>query len=50
MEDLLEGMEILEEYELNDELVKQNHKFIEKLNKKIHNKIKKPVWHGIKAS
>ena len=54
LEDLLEGLgeleELFEEYDINDELVKQNHKFIEKLNKKGHHKIKKPMEHGVKAS
>ena len=35
---------------MNDELIKQNHKFIEKLNKKMHHKIKKPMESGTKAS
>jgi hypothetical protein len=38
------------EYNINDELVEQNHRFIEKLNKKIHHKIKKPAGIGSKAS
>ena len=54
LEDLLEELgeleELFEEYDTNDELVKQNHKFIEKLNKKGHHKIKKPMEHGVKAS
>ncbi len=50
MEELLESLEDLFEVDLNDELVQQNHKFIEKLNKKIHHKIKKPVDAGVKAS
>ena len=51
MEDILERLEdLFEEYDINDELVKQNHEFIEKLNKKSHHKIKKPVGYGIRAS
>lgn len=54
LEDLLEELgeleELFEEYDTNDELVKQNHKFIEKLNKKSHYKIKKPAGFGVKAS
>lgn len=51
MIDLIEELEgLFEDYDINDELVKQNHKFIEKLNKRGHHKIKKPVGYGIKAA
>jgi hypothetical protein len=50
LKDILEEFGIWEDCDINDELVERNHQFIEKLNKRGHHKIKKPVGSGIKAS
>ena len=42
--------ELFDLCDMNDEQVKQNHRFIEKLNKKMQHKIKKPLESGTKAS
>ncbi|MBL7055016.1 hypothetical protein ISS05_04630 [Candidatus Woesearchaeota archaeon] len=51
MEDILGDLEkLFDEFDVNDELVENNHKFIERLNKKSSHKIKKPAEYGVKAS
>lgn len=51
MKDLFEEFEgLLEELDLPDELVMQNHVFVEHLNKRYNHKIRMPYEFGVKAS